>query len=157
MELVSTLCFRQRGLPEPELMEGLMNIVFTSDKTKDFTYSDKTEADKNPVIRSFLLQLLLEHEWVNTHRQTDRHICTYIIHCIYCLLTFFSMERVREYLKDYFDRSFHHCVGVDHLSLLCIQCFEVSVDSCKYIIHTAFPALFFKSFLRMHCSNSTHR
>ena len=62
MELVSTLCFRQRGLPEPELMEGLMNIVFTSDKTKDFTYSDKTEADKNPVIRSFLLQLLLEHE-----------------------------------------------------------------------------------------------
>ena len=62
MEMVSTLCFRQRGLPEPELMEGLMNIVLTSDKTKDFTYSDKTEADKNPVIRSFLLQLLLEHE-----------------------------------------------------------------------------------------------
>ena len=151
MELVSTLCFRQCGLPEPELMQGLMNIVFTSDKTKDFTYSDKTEADKNPVIRSFLLQLLLEHEWVNSHTHT------HIIHCIYCLFTFFSMECVRGYLKDYFDRSFCHHVGVDHLSLLCIQCFEVSVDSCKYITHTAFPALFFKSFLRMLCSNSTHR
>ena len=63
MELVSTLCFGQRDLPEPELVKRLMNIVFTSDKTtKDFTYSDKTATDKNPVIRSFLLQLLLEHE-----------------------------------------------------------------------------------------------
>ena len=74
-----------------------------------------------------------------THRQTDRHIHTYAyIHTyivFFCMLTFFSMECVRGYLKDYFDRSFHHRAGVNHLSLLCIQCFEVSVISCK-IIHT---------------------
>ena len=63
MELVSTLCFGQRGLPEPELVKRLMNIVFASDTdTKAFTYSDKTATDKHPVIRSFLLQLLLKHE-----------------------------------------------------------------------------------------------
>lgn len=63
MELVSTLCFGQHDLPEPKLIEQLMNIVFESDNsTKDFTYSKKTESDKQPVIRSFLLQLLLEHE-----------------------------------------------------------------------------------------------
>ena len=63
MELVSTLCFGQHDLPEPELVKRLMNIVFTTDKaTKDFTYSEKTATDKHPVIRSFLLQLLLEHE-----------------------------------------------------------------------------------------------
>ena len=63
MELVSTLCFGQTTLPEPELIKRLMNIVFKdNEKTKDFTYSDKVAADKQPVIRSFLLQLLLEHE-----------------------------------------------------------------------------------------------
>ena len=63
MELVSTLCFGQTTLPEPGLIKRLMNIVFKdNDKTKDFTYSDKAAADKQPVIRSFLLQLLLEHE-----------------------------------------------------------------------------------------------
>ena len=63
MELVSTLCFGQTTLPEPDLISSLMNIVFQDDeKTKDFTYSDKAAADKQPVIRSFLLQLLLEHE-----------------------------------------------------------------------------------------------
>ena len=62
MELVSTLCFGQTTLPEPALIKSLMNIVFDNDKTKEFTYSDKAAADKQPVIRSFLLQLLMEHE-----------------------------------------------------------------------------------------------
>ena len=63
MELVSTLCFGQTTLPEPALIKRLMNIVFKdNDKTKEFTYSDKAAADKQPVIRSFLLQLLMEHE-----------------------------------------------------------------------------------------------
>ena len=63
MELVSTLCFGQTTLPEPALIKRLMNIVFKDNyKTKEFTYSVKAAADKQPVIRSFLLQLLMEHE-----------------------------------------------------------------------------------------------
>ena len=63
MELVSTLCFGQCDLPEPKLIEQLMNIVLKRDNaTKNFIYSNKTETDKQPVIQSFLLQLLLEHE-----------------------------------------------------------------------------------------------
>ena len=57
MELVSTLCFGQRDLPEPELVKRLMNIVFASDKT-----TKDSDNDKNHMIQSFLLQLLLEHE-----------------------------------------------------------------------------------------------
>ena len=62
MELVSTLCFGQSKLPEPKLINRLMELVFTKETTKDFTYSEKEVADRVPVIRSFLLQLLLEHE-----------------------------------------------------------------------------------------------
>ena len=63
MEVVSSLCFGQLSPPEPALIEELLNVVFTEqDQTKDFTYSDKEEIDKVPVIRSFLLQLLLEHK-----------------------------------------------------------------------------------------------
>ena len=63
MEVVSSLCFGQLSPPEPDLIKELLNVVFTEqDTTKDFTYSDKEETDKVPVIRSFLLQLLLEHK-----------------------------------------------------------------------------------------------
>ena len=62
MELVSTLCFGQSELPEPKLIKRLMELVFIEKTTKDFTYSEKELADRVPVIRSFLLQLLLEHE-----------------------------------------------------------------------------------------------
>ena len=63
MEVVSSLCFGQMSPPEPALIKELLNVVFTEqDTTKDFTYSDKEKTDKVPVIRSFLLQLLLEHK-----------------------------------------------------------------------------------------------
>lgn len=62
MEVVSSLCFGQTTPPETALIKELLNVVFTEqDKTKDFTYSDRQSTDKVPVIRSFLLQLLLEH------------------------------------------------------------------------------------------------
>ena len=63
MEVVSSLCFGQPNPPEPALIKELLTVVFTEqDKTKDFSYSDKEKVDKVPVIRSFLLQLLLEHK-----------------------------------------------------------------------------------------------
>ena len=64
MEVVSSLCFGQTTPPEPELIEKLLEIVFTEkDETKELSYSDKERTDKVPVIRSFLLQLLLEHKY----------------------------------------------------------------------------------------------
>ena len=63
MEVVSSLCFGQTTPPEPQLIEELLKVVFTEkDETKELTYSDKEETDAVPVIRSFLLQLLLEHK-----------------------------------------------------------------------------------------------
>ena len=66
LELVSCLCFGQSTPPEPELIKHLLNIVFVElgDKleTKQFTYSKNVKKDRVPVIRSFLLQLLLEYK-----------------------------------------------------------------------------------------------
>ena len=63
MEVVSSLCFGQIEPPDSQLIEELLKVVFTEkDETKEFTYSDKEKTDKVPVIRSFLLQLLLEHK-----------------------------------------------------------------------------------------------
>ena len=77
IEVVSGLCFGQSNAPEDELVEMLLNIVFTERgegegggegaKTRDFSpyTDDMKKSDKSPVIRSFLLQLLLEHKYVH--------------------------------------------------------------------------------------------
>ena len=67
MELVSTLCFGAHSAPEPDLIGMLINTVFTEKQetelgTRDFTPYRETKSDEVPVIRSFLLQLLLEHK-----------------------------------------------------------------------------------------------
>ena len=63
MEVVSSLCFGQPTPPESDLISELLRIVITDqNKTKEFTYSEEEKADEIPVIRSFLLQLLLEHK-----------------------------------------------------------------------------------------------
>ena len=83
IEVVSGLCFGQSSLPEDELVAMLLDIVFPEQKkkgegeaggegegvrrgTRDLTPYEE-EKDENPVIRSFLLQLLLEHEYVCVH------------------------------------------------------------------------------------------
>ena len=88
IEVVSGLCFGQSSAPEDELVEMLLNIVFTEQGqegeeggegeggkrgTRDLTpyKEDLKERDKSPVIRSFLLQLLLEHEYVSVIIQHD--------------------------------------------------------------------------------------
>lgn len=63
MEIVSSLCFGQLSPPDSDLIRELLNVVFTEQqKTKEFTYSERQKTDAVPVIRSFLLQLLLEHK-----------------------------------------------------------------------------------------------
>ena len=69
MELVSTLCFGTQSPPEPPLIAMLINTVFkereeTELETQELSPYRETKSDKVPVIRSFLLQLLLEHRWV---------------------------------------------------------------------------------------------
>ena len=68
MEVISNLCFGGYKLPEPDLIKMLMNTIFT-EKEQDASLSTRdmtpyeTNPDKIPVVRSFLLQLLLEHKY----------------------------------------------------------------------------------------------
>jgi hypothetical protein len=94
----------------------LLDIVFTKQGeevkegdmwrhgTRDFTPFKDAHGDENPIIRSFLLQLLLEH----------------------------NTKKVKVHLNAYFTRCQQALVGgvgVDQeLSLLCVQCFENAVE-----------------------------
>ena len=65
MEVVSTLCFGSQTSPEPELINTLIGMVFTEEAgTKELSPYKEVKNDDVPVVRSFLLQLLLEHELV---------------------------------------------------------------------------------------------
>ncbi len=60
VEIVSTLCFGNVEAPEPGLIKLLLDTVLQDTQTSKFSpYDDR---DTNPTIRSFLLQLLLEHK-----------------------------------------------------------------------------------------------
>ena len=68
MEVISNLCFGGHKPPEPDLIKMLMKTIFT-EKEQDASLSTRemtpyeTNPDKIPVVRSFLLQLLLEHKY----------------------------------------------------------------------------------------------
>ena len=66
MEVVSTLCFGGQSAPEPELIKSLMEIVFTedSDLVSPITETGGSKSDKVSVVKSSMLQLLLEHKYV---------------------------------------------------------------------------------------------
>ena len=68
MELVASLCFGGNEAPESKLIELLLDSVYKVEKeeepsTQDLTPYNEFKADKVPTIRSFLLQLLLEHRY----------------------------------------------------------------------------------------------
>ena len=67
MELVSSLCFGAHSAPEPDLIKMLINMVFTEGQeadvgTCDFSPYQEGRSDEVPIVRSFLLRLLLEHK-----------------------------------------------------------------------------------------------
>ena len=67
METVSRLCFGQETPPEPAVVKELINSVFTEKQGELETRESLLQSgkeDKVPVIRSFLLQLLVQHKWV---------------------------------------------------------------------------------------------
>lgn len=68
-EVVSSLCFgNQDEAPESRLIDKLMNMVFKKNKRtgtfKTQEISPHKDADSYPIVRSSLLQLLLEHKLV---------------------------------------------------------------------------------------------
>ena len=69
MELVSSLCFGGEASPEPALVKMLLDTVFVekNDSTQELTPYRDDKADKVPTIRSFLLQLLLEHRYFSNN------------------------------------------------------------------------------------------
>ena len=64
MKIISTLSFGGVTSPEPDLIRMLLGTVFAERyEAKPLPHVEvKTDHDRVPVIRSFLLQLLLEHE-----------------------------------------------------------------------------------------------
>ena len=68
LEVVSSLCFGGRCPPEDALIKMLMDVIFTTKEdmsiaTREMTHAiTETRTDTKPVIRSSLLQLLLEHK-----------------------------------------------------------------------------------------------
>ena len=71
MDLVSQLCFSQDEPPKEEVIRRLMGYVTKEIKTDDehvilasqnFSPLNDTSADYMPVVRSFILQLLLQYE-----------------------------------------------------------------------------------------------
>ena len=68
IEIISKLSIR-RTAPEDELILKLLDTVFTTGpenvglETKDLTPFLKSKNDSVPVVRSFLLQLLLRNKW----------------------------------------------------------------------------------------------
>lgn len=66
MEVISSLCFGGSSVPEPQLIKLLLNTVFVDGTdegiaTRELTPYLSKKHDTVPVIRSFILQLLLEH------------------------------------------------------------------------------------------------
>lgn len=62
IEVVSSLCFGGKELPEPDLIKVLMDTIFLEKETSELTPYEDRKPDETPIIRSFLLQLLLDHE-----------------------------------------------------------------------------------------------
>ena len=88
LEVVSGLCFGQSTVPDDDLVEMLLNIVFTEKAQVEgggeegrlgtrvltpYYKDDPKERDETPIIRSFLLQLLLEHKYVHNHNISVDH------------------------------------------------------------------------------------
>ena len=62
MEVVSSLCFGGNAPPELKLINMLMDTILTESKTRELTPYKDVKPDDTPTIRSFLLQVLLEHK-----------------------------------------------------------------------------------------------
>ena len=63
LEIISNLCFGGEAAPESKLIKMLLDTVF-AESTQELTPYKQVKPDKSPTIRSFLLQLLMEHRYL---------------------------------------------------------------------------------------------
>ncbi|XP_070580814.1 E3 ubiquitin-protein ligase rnf213-alpha-like isoform X2 [Ptychodera flava] len=121
MEVVSRYCFAEGQAPEPELVTMLMGYVTRhreekGHQTRGFTPFQEDCIDPNPVVRSFLLQLLLK----SSVEQVYQHLQTYL-------------DEARAFMKT--------DAEVLELCLLCIQCIEDSYHNsaiqCEFDVRLA--------------------
>ena len=87
-DVISSLCFGQTGPPDDELVEKLLQTVFTASKGSEaggfspfVRLTDGSGSNKVPVIRSFLLQLLFRDRYYALNMQLS---CT-------CMCVLFSL------------------------------------------------------------------
>ena len=72
MEIISEIIFSASStldeLPEDKLVSELIKSVIPStDSTQQLSPLTDSKADEVPVVRSYLLQLLLDYEYVTVH------------------------------------------------------------------------------------------
>ena len=122
LQLVSNLCFGSDIAPESKLIKMLLDTVF-AESTHELTPYSEVKPDKVPTIRSFLLQLLLEHRYLSMVQYYDYYYNGY--HNI-----MYSTSDIREHMNEYFSRSCYVLSGKQadqDLYLLMIKCLEVDL------------------------------
>ena len=74
IKVVSSLCFSQQSAPEDDLIQKLLDLIFTETSQEEGSVkittrelACKQKKDETPIIRSFLLQMLLGHKYVLYH------------------------------------------------------------------------------------------
>lgn len=66
IDIISTLCFNSWNPPSSELVHRLLETVFSTEGNLT-PFMSSGQSHKAPIIRSFLLQLLLRQRWVLCH------------------------------------------------------------------------------------------
>ncbi|KAM3672048.1 LOW QUALITY PROTEIN: E3 ubiquitin-protein ligase RNF213-like [Ammospiza maritima maritima] len=85
IDMVTTMCFKDNKPPEPEVIQSLLDLLFVERKTvlKDtnhppvytkFLSPFHDEVDKNPVIRSVMLKLLLKYSFNEVKDDVQRYL-----------------------------------------------------------------------------------
>ena len=71
IKVVSSLCFSQQSAPEDELIQKLLDLIFTETSQEEGSVkittrelACKPKKDETPIIRSFMLQMLLTHKYI---------------------------------------------------------------------------------------------
>ena len=118
MEVLFDLCFGQRVIPEHDVIDKLLKIIFANKRTSPITYKEKSKLDQNPTLRSALLQLLLQY----------RYFSYYLLFIVMKYLhVLFRNTDAKEFIEEYFENSklVLHTDFDLHYFLMCLQCFEV--------------------------------
>ena len=123
LEIVSEIIFAVSSStldepPEDKLVSELINTVIPSTgSTQQLSPLTDSKADEIPVVRSYLLQLLLDYEYVTW----------YIVYVLMLINVFHSVNKIKGHLDSYFQNSCTMMQQDVNFLVLCTQCFEVRI------------------------------